>query len=209
MAYIYKIINDINNKIYIGKTEFPIEKRFKEHCKDAFREKNENRPLYNAMNKYGVEHFHIELIEETFEPELREQYWINYYNSFKNGYNATLGGDGKHYIDYQKIINLYLSGLNQTQVAKTMNIDVGTVRKVLNSYHIEKHKVFAPNAKEILQINKDTNEIINTFLSSGEAARYLINNNISKGNIKSTTSKILEVARGQRKTAYSYGWRFK
>ena len=29
MSYIYKIINDINNKIYVGKTEFSIEKRFK------------------------------------------------------------------------------------------------------------------------------------------------------------------------------------
>ena len=27
MAYIYKIINDINNNVYIGKTEFSIEKR--------------------------------------------------------------------------------------------------------------------------------------------------------------------------------------
>jgi predicted GIY-YIG superfamily endonuclease len=35
MAYIYKIVNDINNKVYIGKTEFSIEKRFSEHCKDS------------------------------------------------------------------------------------------------------------------------------------------------------------------------------
>lgn len=32
MSYIYKIINDINNKIYVGKTDFSLEKRFKEHC---------------------------------------------------------------------------------------------------------------------------------------------------------------------------------
>lgn len=44
MSYIYKIINDINDKIYVGKTEFSIEKRFKEHCADAFRERNEKRP---------------------------------------------------------------------------------------------------------------------------------------------------------------------
>lgn len=50
MAYIYKIINDVNQKIYIGKTEFFIEKRFKEHCKDAFRERNEKRPLYMVIS---------------------------------------------------------------------------------------------------------------------------------------------------------------
>ena len=76
MAYIYQIINDINQKVYIGKTEFSIEERFKEHCRDAFKDRNENRPLYAAMRKYGIEHFHIELIEETQEPEEREIYWI-------------------------------------------------------------------------------------------------------------------------------------
>lgn len=49
MAYIYKITNDINDKVYIGKTEFAIEKRFKEHCQDALKAKSDNRPLYSAM----------------------------------------------------------------------------------------------------------------------------------------------------------------
>ena len=35
MAYIYKITNDINNKVYIGKTVKSIEKRWKEHCIDS------------------------------------------------------------------------------------------------------------------------------------------------------------------------------
>ena len=100
MAYIYQITNDVNGKIYIGKTEFSIEKRFKEHCKDAFRPRNEKRPLYTAMRKYGINHFHIELLEETENPEEREKFWIEEKRSFKNGYNATLGGDGKKYIDY-------------------------------------------------------------------------------------------------------------
>lgn len=76
MAYIYQITNDINGKIYIGKTEFSIEKCFKEHCYDAFRDRNEKRPLYAAMRKYGIEHFHIELLEETDDPNEREVYWI-------------------------------------------------------------------------------------------------------------------------------------
>lgn len=74
MAYIYQIENDINGKIYIGKTEFSIEKRFKEHCADAFKEKSEKRPLYAAMRKYGIEHFHISLIEETDNSSEREIY---------------------------------------------------------------------------------------------------------------------------------------
>ena len=54
MSYIYKIINDINDKVYIGKTNFSLEKRFREHCQDAFRDRNEKRPLYAAMRKYGI-----------------------------------------------------------------------------------------------------------------------------------------------------------
>lgn len=100
MGLIYKITNDINGKIYIGKTEFSLEKRFKEHCQDAFRERCEKRPLYAAMRKYGIEHFHIELIEETNIPEEREKYWIDYYNTYKYGYNATIGGDGSCLYDH-------------------------------------------------------------------------------------------------------------
>lgn len=48
MAYIYKIINDINNKIYIGQTSFSLNKRFQEHISEV--KKNfKNRPLYSAM----------------------------------------------------------------------------------------------------------------------------------------------------------------
>ena len=71
------------------------------------KERNEKRPLYSAMNKYGVENFTVETIEETDNPEEREKYWIEYYGSFKNGYNATMGGDGKKYIDYDLVIATY------------------------------------------------------------------------------------------------------
>lgn len=75
MAFIYKIVNDINDKIYIGQTSFSIENRFKQHLKDS--EKNlttEKRPLYNAIREYGKEYFKIELIEETDSPNEREKY---------------------------------------------------------------------------------------------------------------------------------------
>ena len=107
MAFIYKITNDINDKVYIGKTEFSLKKRFKEHCNAMRESRRERRPLYSAMKKYGTEHFHIELIEETDNPEEREMYWIKQYDSFGNGYNATLGGDSKKYLDYDKIVELY------------------------------------------------------------------------------------------------------
>ena len=59
------------------------------------------------MRKYGIEHFHIELIEETDNPEEREVYWIEQKQSFKYGYNATMGGDGQKYIDYDLVVATY------------------------------------------------------------------------------------------------------
>jgi hypothetical protein len=54
------------------------------------------------MKKYGKEHFFIELIEECPIEKLneREQYWIAKKDTYHNGYNATIGGDGKRLIDY-------------------------------------------------------------------------------------------------------------
>lgn len=68
--------------------------------------------LYIKLWKNTGFNFYVELIEETNNPEEREQFWIRYYNSyvgFSNcqGYNATLGGDGKAYIDREPIIELF------------------------------------------------------------------------------------------------------
>ena len=144
MAYIYKITNDINGKIYVGKTEFSIEKRFKEHCKDALKETNEKRPLYSAMKKYGVEHFHIELVEECSwsSASNQERYWIEYFGSFKNGYNATLGGDGKILKDEKRILQVFNQTKDTNLTAIECNTNPETVRKILHNTGIEKTRVF-------------------------------------------------------------------
>lgn len=58
------------------------------------------------MRKYGCESFEIQCIEVVEEHRAceRERYWIEYYGTFKNGYNATHGGDGKPYIDYDLVL---------------------------------------------------------------------------------------------------------
>lgn len=97
MVLVYKIINDSNDKIYIGITTTTIECRFKNHCKNSVIERKSGYKLYNAMKKYGKDKFHIELIVEvpTWEIACKtEQDLIKKYNTFKNGYNSTLGGEG-------------------------------------------------------------------------------------------------------------------
>ena len=208
MAYIYQITNDINGKIYVGKTERSIEERFKEHCKDSKRRDFEKRPLYRAMNKYGTEHFHIELLEETDKPEEREIYWIEQKRSFKNGYNATLGGEGTHYIDYDLVIATYREVQNQNEVARRLNISSDTVHSVLKNNCID---IIPASIAAAVATGKIVNQYdlqgnyIQSFSSSKAAAESL-------GKITTTSngasSHISEVCRGKRKTAYGFIWKF-
>lgn len=213
MAYIYQITNDINGKIYIGKTEFSIEKRFKEHCVDAFKDRNEKRPLYAAMRKYGVEHFHIELIEETDNSEEREVFWIENKRSFKNGYNATIGGDGKKYIDYDLIISTYKEVKNAVHVAEMFGIHPDSVYNILKANNISSlySSENSPNKElqgKICGMFSMNDELLKSFSTIKDAARYIIQENISKDTIKGISSHISQVCNGKRKSAYGYHWKF-
>ena len=57
----------------------------------------------NKLKKYGIKHFSIEQIEECPDEILsnREIYWIKFYDTYNNGYNATLGGEGCPKYDYE------------------------------------------------------------------------------------------------------------
>ena len=87
---IYKVTNKVNGKVYIGQS-VDIGRRWRTHmtAKDDIY-------FHKAIQKYGVENFEWEVIEQCKKSELdeREIYWIEYYDSFNKGYNCTKGGDG-------------------------------------------------------------------------------------------------------------------
>lgn len=201
MGYIYKITNDINNKIYIGFTARNLDIRFKEHLTDRLRETE--RPLYRAMNKYGVEHFSIVLIEEVPDKDLqeREQYWITQYNSYHNGYNATIGGDGKPKLNYNEVVELYNKYQNIREVARQLDVERTIIQDILHSRNIP----ILPAAlvtqqksgKCIAQLDLNTEEIINTFPSCRAAAKAL----------GVHPSGIARACKGERKSANGYKWK--
>lgn len=208
MAYIYQIINDINNKIYIGKTEFSIKKRFKEHCRDSLKESCKNRPLYAAMRKYGIEHFHIELIEETDNPEEREIFWIEQKRSFKLGYNATSGGDGRKYLDYDVLIATYLEVHCVEKTAKICGCDSSHLKKILKTHNIEvlsSKEVVREQFGQCIKQYDLNNNFIQSFATARDAARFIRPNTSSIGGV---TSHITDVCKGKRKTAYNYIWKY-
>jgi group I intron endonuclease len=98
--HIYKIINNINDKVYIGYTsrKKPLD-RWKAHIRDSIKL---DRPLYRAMRKYGVDNFSFVLIYCSIDAEhtlkTMETYFINEYRSLITdcGYNLTLGGESNY-----------------------------------------------------------------------------------------------------------------
>lgn len=212
MAYIYKITNKINNKCYIGKTLKTIEERWKEHCKDYLRRSEEKRPLYSAMKKYGIKNFEIKEIEQCSENIVneREKYWIEYYGSFKNGYNATLGGDGKAYIDRDLVVSIYNKLQNITETAKQLNIHPDSVHNILKDKQIQiksNGDVVKEKLGKIVHMYLKDENYIQSFPTMRDAGRYLIENKLTNCKLTTIRQHISEVCRGIRKTAAGFKWK--
>lgn len=206
MAYIYRIVNDINNKSYIGKTTLSsIEKRFQQHLNESSYSRSKNRPLYKAINKYGKEHFYIELVEECPLEILseREIYWIEFYKTFKEGYNATLGGDGKPYVDYDLIYSLWNRQYNIKQIHEITQYDKNTISRVLTNKNVtereRKKRGIRSVSHSVAMLDIKTSQIIQIFNSIAEACRFLN---------KQHSGHIADVCKGKRKTAYGYRWEY-
>jgi group I intron endonuclease len=215
VAFIYKITNKINGKIYIGKTLKTIEGRWKDHLKDYKRPRFERRPLYSAMKKYGVENFSIEEVEECSSEILseREIYWIDFYDSFRSGYNATKGGDGKPFIDEQEILKLWKDGKSLKDIAEVIGHSRAQTSQLLRNNGILSEDIIKRGHnkyyKSVKMIDINANQVLAIFPSTREAARYLIKElKLSPSNEGGISSHISEACRGKRKTCQGYKWQY-
>lgn len=96
MAIVYKITNTLNNKCYVGYTKFSIDKRWNQHIHRS-NKRNINAKFDNALRKYSIANWNVEVLEEGLtvnQSKVKEQFYINLFDSYNNGYNSTLGGDG-------------------------------------------------------------------------------------------------------------------
>ena len=99
---IYIAICLVTGKWYVGQTIKSVERRWEGHLKDAAR--GSNNKFHRAIRKYGEENFTVEevmSVEAPTKKELKakldflEQHFIQKFDTFRNGYNMTLGGEGK------------------------------------------------------------------------------------------------------------------
>ena len=210
-GFIYKISNDINSHIYIGKTILTIEERFKEHIKDSKKEEWKHRPLYRAINKYGIEHFTISLVEECNYTILseREKYWIDFYDSYRNGYNATLGGDGSFLYNYDCIIDLYNKGMLVHEICDVVGCERTVVQRCLKRANIDSFKNSIERSKSPVEMIGDNGQVIKTFSSQTDAANWIVDNKFPNASVNSVRTNIGRVINGIRKTCCGFEWRAK
>ena len=146
IGIIYKVTNDINDLVYIGQTMYLLENRWEWHINKSNNIKD-NCKFHKALRELGYKHFKIEEIERVSTTILdeREIYWIKYYDSYFNGYNSTLGGNGGKklpiYTDKQaidRIIDLYVNKhISTNKIALEYKIDKATVARILKLNNIQ------------------------------------------------------------------------
>ena len=88
--YIYKIINNLNGKAYIGLKSKTVEESENYYGSGTL--------INQAIDKYGKDNFTKEILERDIDSHehlnTQEIYWINSHDTYNNGYNLTKGGQG-------------------------------------------------------------------------------------------------------------------
>lgn len=164
-GYIYKITNDINNKVYIGQTITTIADRWHGHMSAALNEKRYKSALYNSMRKYGRDKFHIKEIssftkitkEELINTlNIEEQKYIKQYQSLvtQNGYNLEKGGNnkrvpGRKVHKYDLELNYICSYESCEEAGRQNNIDGCTIYACCkHDYHTAGGYIWSFNDEE-------------------------------------------------------------
>lgn len=200
---IYKYTSP-SNKIYIGQTTVEKIRRTV-----FLNEKKSYAGLKidTARKKYGAKNFKYEVLETVyaenneellFKLNTLETYYIGLYDSFKNGYNMSIGGQGslgyKLSEEHKQKITQYLLTNNPFKGKK----------------HTQKTKdiISKANSIPVIQIDPITNKIINRFESATAAANFL---GKKRGNCQITKvcKKYVQPSDGKRfLSAYGYKWEY-
>ena len=209
MCGIYKIQNLINGKIYIGQS-VDIQYRFNNHKSESFNPKSNayNTAIHRAIRKYGVNNFSFDIIEECDQDRLREReiYWIDYYQSYGDGYNLTSGGEGVPTVDIKQTQQLWDDGLAIKEIAQRLKCQQHTVIRILESYekynNQESYRRGRENARK--KMNKPIiqydllGKFVQKYKSINEAS---IATNIRRSSISSTLI-------GKQLSAGGYQWAY-
>ena len=141
---VYKITNINTQKVYIG-SSIDIERRHKDHLRMLNTNTHHSCKLQQSFNRTKDKNvFQFEIIEEVEDQnnlKVREQYYIDSYDAFNNGYNCSAQVDNpkytyryekgkekgrikeERYQEFIELINLYEDKLKFKNIFKTRLLD--------------------------------------------------------------------------------------
>lgn len=207
---IYLVENLLNHKKYIGQAK-NIKQRFVKHHKYDYKNPNNcnyETKFYQALRKYGLDNFKVEVLQLCEEEELDklEVEYIDKYDSFINGYNSTKGGqfwspnihseeiEEKRRITREK--NKSLMSENHPR-AKLTNQQVWDIRQ---------RYIDGESVKEIYEDFKDLYSNQQTFKRIVLGQTYITVGNIpNKEQVRHTNAKLTDVQVKEIRNSYKKG----
>lgn len=179
---VYKIINDINNKIYIGQTTETLQKRFARHC--GYQLQDETY-FHRAIKKYGSQHFKIELLCVCNSQQELDEKEFEYINSYlpEQLYNTKFiqgkcGGDTLSQHPNKAEISKKLSASKmgaknpRAKAVKATNIKTGEVLEFGSALECVRH-IINPNSKDHSPVTRRCRHIIKTPLNGEWTFEYI------------------------------------
>lgn len=166
---IYVVTNLVNGKKYVGQTKQTVGvlARFEGHCRKAYSPRCGNNKFHNAIRAYGKENFSVKRILKNI-PENKVDYyeslWICKLQTYKYGYNATLGGQGVHGYKHtaqtkillsKKTKNFWVNVHNDTNLSKKMFISRSNALCGLRK--TDMHKFHISESRKKLNLCKERN----------------------------------------------------
>lgn len=89
ISAVYKIVNTVTGDSYVGSSK-DVKKRWGEHKRPSTWKKESNKPLYQDMQKYGLDKFRFQILAPVMEEHLKqvEQEFIELLHPTYNSINA-------------------------------------------------------------------------------------------------------------------------
>ena len=206
---IYGIHNVVNDKWYVGQSQ-DIPRRWRQEKaglrNGAIHRKGNNQHISSDWLSYGENSFEWVILEHCSTDVLneREMYWISVKNSYRNGYNQTLGGDGHR--GHHRIVSQH----TKEKISKSLK----------GKFKGEKHPMYGRHhTTESCDKNREAHKGVKSSLYGKPAFNrrqiICIETNTCYDCIKDASaifninkSNISQVCQGKRKTAGGYHWAY-
>lgn len=140
-AYIYGIAYQ-NNILYVGQTIRTIQERYKEHINTALR--CPDNKFYQFLSEHIDEctTVELEMLSNVKHEDVdnAEAKWINYYDTYQNGFNSTSGGSGRKLskvedINFaEQVLQLWDENYPMTDMENILHTFSYTIKDILFKY---------------------------------------------------------------------------